>query len=143
MSVAKAKADLLKARKEAEERGRLKAWAAVKAAPVIAAPSSSKPTKAPKAKPSKTEPVRGDFVSELRKVVKPGVLVEVVAVRRALAAKGWNGGEFEAEMHKAERAGIVDLKTGNDPRRIPEPDQAIKHTSSSGDVTHLQYVVLR
>ena len=86
------------------------------------------------------------FESDLLKVLleldrsgRHAGLVPIPEVREAFLRRGWTRRTFDDRLLEAEREFIVDLKTANDPARLPEPDLAIEERGRG----HLQYVVIR
>lgn len=139
MGVLEEQRKLKAARKAAEEKGRLKDWAA-------------RPPADPKPAPKKAA---GIELSSANKAVlvsavnqagrKLGGLAELPEVRRLIGHLG-SRQEIDAFLQAAERSGWIDLKTANDPKLIPNRDDSIKRTSKDGfgeRTNHLYYAVVR
>lgn len=96
------------------------------------------------AKASKPDPTKFDaellgIVADLDRTSRLGGLVPIPEIRRIFLDRGWSRTDFDARLLEAERDFVVDLKSANDPSRIPQPELAIEQPGRG----HLQWVVVR
>lgn len=64
-------------------------------------------------------------------------LATIAAVRAVYVAAGWTPAQVDTMLLQAEKDGVVDLKAGNDPRRLV-PSDCIRMGAG-----YLQFVVAR